>query len=503
VLAIALISILTFVPLSQNDFWLQAAIGRMILQTGEIPHTVLFPFTWVRDNPFNAHEWLPSIAFHLLDKTLGYDGLLFVQGALGLALFALCLGLAYRMTRSTAVALLFACLAMAVANYRHYLRPEIFALLLFVAELHVLTIYRLRGDWRRLLYALPIAIVWANTHGSFLVGPIIAAIFALGEAAESVRRNANRATAQRLRGGVTVGAPYAITALAMLLVSLLNPLGIELLHFALALSGSEVTKTFIREWLPTFSAYFMGRPAFPIFIGSMAVTLAVVVACRRRLTVTDVLLLAAFLVLALTRSRFVVLFGFASLAVCTRLLGAGPWRAGWERAALGISVGVSLVGIALALRFGNAYGAFPFHAQSTDLTEPMIAQLSKPGMQGNVFNSYELGAELIYRTYPRLRPSIDSRIDSYGDRYFLLQEQLQFDEPLLKDFVADFDVRYMLLLWTDFERVKKMESLRENWIMQFADHKAVLLVRRPGFQPRTASTSDSKSASTASGSHGR
>ena len=100
VLAIALISILTFVPLSQNDFWLQAAIGRIILQTGEIPHTVLFPFTWVRDNAFNAHEWLPSIAFYLLDKTLGYERLLFVQGALGLILFGLCAVLAFRMSRS-------------------------------------------------------------------------------------------------------------------------------------------------------------------------------------------------------------------------------------------------------------------------------------------------------------------------------------------------------------------------------------------------------------------
>ena len=107
----------------------------------------------------------------------------------------------------------------------------------------------------------------------------------------------------------------------------------------------------------------------------------------------------------------------------------------------------------------------------------MIARLSRQEMRGNVFNSYELGAELIYRTYPRLRPSMDSRIDSYGDRYFLLQEQLLGDEPLLKEFISDFDVRYMLLSWRDFNRIKGMTSLREGWRMQFADHKAVLLER--------------------------
>ncbi|HWH81920.1 MAG TPA: hypothetical protein VNU71_06765, partial [Burkholderiaceae bacterium] len=51
-----LIGLLTFSPPATNDFWLQAKIGELIVDTGAIPHTVLFPFTWARDYPFNAHE---------------------------------------------------------------------------------------------------------------------------------------------------------------------------------------------------------------------------------------------------------------------------------------------------------------------------------------------------------------------------------------------------------------------------------------------------------------
>jgi len=477
VVMIALIALLTFVPLAANDFWLQAKIGQMIVESGVIPRTVLFPYTWVQANTFNAHEWLPSIIFHLLDRTFGYERLLFAQGAIGLMQFGLCLLLARRLSGSLAIGLLLAAMAMVVANYRYDLRPEIFALLLFVALLHVLTSYRKSADWRVLAWAAPIAVIWANSHGSFLVGPVVAAIFAVGEAAEAARGMPGTALRTRFRAAAHAAIPYAIVVATMVLTSLLNPLGLGLLHFAVTLSSSEVTKTFIGEWTATLSPRFMGRLPFAIFVAAAGATLAIVVPCRRRLTVTDALLLAAFAALALQRTRFIVFFGFAALAVCAHLLGAMPWRRELERPALAAALGLAALGIALALRFGNVWGAYPFAAPSTNFTAPMIEKLSRPQMRGNVLNSYELGAELIYRTYPRLRPSIDSRIDSYGDRYFLLQEHLFIEEPLLKEFVADFDVRYMLLLWREFDRLTKMKGLRQDWRVEFADHKAVLLER--------------------------
>jgi hypothetical protein len=477
---VVLIALLNFVPTSTNDLWLQAKIGQMIVETGEIPRTVLFPFTWVRDNSFNAHEWLPSIIFHLLDRSLGHDGLLFAQGLLGLIQFSLCLVLARRLSGSLAVGLLLAAMAMVVANYRYYLRPEIFALLLLMALLQVLSLYRMRGDWRVLAWSAPIAILWANAHGSFIVGPVIAGIFAFGEGAEAARHATGQPLSARVRTMARGAAPYALTGAAMLVASVLNPLGLELLRFALTLSASEVTKTFIDEWTPTLSHHFMVRPAFTIFICALVMTLAVAVTFRRRMTVTDALLLLAFAFLALQRNRFIVLFGFVALVVCARLIGPWSQRPGRERTLLLAATGIAGVGVALVLSFGNASGAYPYMASSTNFTEPMADRLSRPELKGNVFNSYELGAELIYRAYPRLKPSLDSRIDSYGDTYFMLQQELFINERLLKEFVRDYDVRYMLLLWRDFERLKKLKTLQVDWRVNYADHKAVLLERIGG-----------------------
>jgi hypothetical protein len=480
VLVCALVAILTFVPLSQNDFWLQAAVGRIIVETGEIPRTVLFPFTWAQHNAFYPHEWLPSIAFHLLIEALGYDRLLFVLGGLGLLLLGLSLALALRLSRSLGPAILFAGMAMAVANYRHFMRPEIFALVLFVLLLHCLTYYQERRNWQHLLWCLLLAIVWANSHGSFVLGPIVALIYALGEAIEVARYDAESLWAKRVRSGVVAGLPYICAALAMTVVSLANPLGVEVFRFVWTVSSSEAFKAGIVEWQPTFSDPFMTFPGFWIFIGSLALTLSVMAVYWRRLTATDILLLLAFLVIAVTRLRYIVWFGFVAMLVCSRLVGSGAWRPAWERATLIASAAAAAVGIALAVQFGNAYRAYPYFARSLDLTEPMIDLLSKEEIKGNVFNSYELGAELIYRAYPRLRPSMDSRADSYGEAYFVMQLNLLVDEAALGAFTTDFDVRYMLLNWRDFELLKKMPSLRRNWKLHFADHKAVLLVREPG-----------------------
>jgi hypothetical protein len=103
---LALVSLLTFVPPGQNDFWLQAAVGRIIVETGDIPRTVLFPFTWAQHNAFYPHEWLPSVFFFSLIEHLGYERILFVQGLLGLLLLSLTFGLTWRLSRSVGAALL-------------------------------------------------------------------------------------------------------------------------------------------------------------------------------------------------------------------------------------------------------------------------------------------------------------------------------------------------------------------------------------------------------------
>ena len=183
--AIVIVALLTFIPVSNGDFWLHAAIGRIVWTSGEIPRTLLFPFTEASAFPVRPQEWLASVALYLLDRGLGSDRLVFASGAIGLAVFALAWRLAFRLTKAFFASLALALAFMAAVNYRHYLSPELLALLFSLALLSLLVEYRSSGKWRYLLACAPLALVWANCHGSFPLALVIAACFAAGAALEA------------------------------------------------------------------------------------------------------------------------------------------------------------------------------------------------------------------------------------------------------------------------------------------------------------------------------
>jgi len=99
--------------------------------------------------------------------------------------------------------------------------------------------------------------------------------------------------------------------------------------------------------------------------------------------------------------------------------------------------------------------------------------------------SYELGAEVIYRWWPRLQPSIDSRIDSYGDDYALFHVRLLQDERLLDLFLDGNRVNYMLLLRRDLDLgLRAMPSIRANWHIRLTDGD-IFLIERNQLLPTT------------------
>jgi hypothetical protein len=473
-----LMLVLTVVPVANNDVWILMRVGEIIVDTGKIPDTVLFAFTTVRDNHFNAHEWLVSVLYHEADRWAGLGNLSWVVGAFALVQLTASVVLARRQSGSLGVALLLTMLAMVCANSRYVLRPELFALLFLVLLLIVFDRYRSDRRWTTLLWALPVEVLWANSHGSFLVGPAIAGIFGLGEGL-SAARAASGPAAQRLLRGWLVGLPYAVTGLAMAAACAINPAGWSLLEFPFHLQRSTVMRQYITEWKPTFSPLFYLDRAFWAFAVVFLAALALVIRLRRFLGATDVLLFVFFSVLALERTRHMVWFGFIALAVCARLVGhvaLSPRRELQLRCA---SAALALVGLAASATFGNFDKARINYSPTNNYSPGIVAELADPALAGNVLNSYELGGELIYRDWPRLKPSIDSRVDSYGDDYLLFHIRLMRDEKLLNLFLEGNRVNYMLLLRRDFDSdVKNMPSIQANWHLRITDGDIYLLERK-------------------------
>ncbi len=482
--AIVLVALLTFIPLSSNDFWLHVTIGEMIWRDGAIPKTALFPFTEAKDYPFIAHEWLPSVLFYLLNEWLGYDHLLFIKGALGLALLALCYRLARRLTDDTVIAIVLALTAMVVANYRHFLRPETLAMLFLVVQLNVLVEYELTGRRRVLAWLVPLGVVWANCHASFPIALVILVLFGAGTAIDRWRVvRSSPGGGARAMGAAA--APYLAAAAAMALAMLINPYGWRLYAFAWNIAQWQVLSEFIIEWRPTFAEPFVGRRAFWAYVVYMAAGLVLGIACRRRLAATPVLLFVLFALLATQRQRYVALFAYVGLYCFARTIDHVRLRANVRRLLAPAGAAASALAIAAVFRYGNMYGAWP-HAVASDNFSPLMSEyIQERHLEGNVWNSYTLGAQLIHDFYPRLKPLIDSRIDVYGEPYFLYTVHMGVNEQALLDFVERYHVRYFLLTWGEFNyRIGTMPRLRESgWRMLFADHKAVLLGREAPAAP--------------------
>ena len=200
----------------------------------------------------------------------------------------------------------------------------------------------------------------------------------------------------------------------------------------------------------------------------------------RKVPPAGALLLLVFGYLALQTQRHIVFFALASVyPLAAALRGVAP-RLLAPPAARAAALALIVAGAGLAARYGNLYGGYPYYVPPHNFSLLLVEYLDRPAIKGNVLNSYELGSELIYRYYPRLRPAIDSRADAYGRKYFLELNRLNSDERALKAFIARYHVDYILLLQHDCDLgIRHMPDLRnDGWRIVVADGKVVLLGRR-------------------------
>lgn len=476
------ISFIGVMPQTANDFWLQAKVGELIWQSGEIPQTLLFPFTPIHAAIFNAHEWLSSVVFHGMLAAVGEGNLPLVLGGLWLLLFAAVAKLAHlRSHGNLALALILGLVAVGVANYRNFLRPELFSLILLTGYLFFLEKIRLRTEKKYVFAALLTVVVWANIHGSFILAPVLSLTYAAGAFIDHMRGlqgSQNQSDAFNAR-------VFGYLSIAVLASCLVNPFGLDLISFVFEFSDSSLARAHIVEWLPTFDTRFYGIRGWWIGLSALGLTALFVAVRRRELTATDLLIFLLFLLMAVRAVRFLVYIGI----VCAFVLsGAAPqdWknRAGQLKLYL-LGTFTSLTVLALAMTYGNAMHSFPHVARyDTSFTAPMIRELHSADLQGNVLNTYDFGAELVYRAYPRLKPSIDSRVDSYGDDYYLFHRRLFTDDALLRQFTNEHNVSHLLLDLSDFIRLTQLSSWTDGlWEIRFQDHKAILLVRSTSKKP--------------------
>lgn len=392
--------------LADQDVYLHIAVGRWIIAHGYVPSHDPFSFTRT-GAPWVAQEWASELLSVLVYRLAGWSGLVFLGAAsFGATLAYLTRFLVKRMEPLHALLLAFLAASMMLPYLVDRPHELVWPLtVIWIGGLVQASEERRAPRW----WLLAVMLLWANMHGSFILGLVLMFPIAL-DALQRQDKPWRKVAKQWL--------PFCLSAVA---VTLLNPRGYRLLLFPFQLLGIKEIMTVFKDWLPP-DLQHLG----PLHIWLIAVVGAAF-AGRVRLSLVRAGMVLALLYIALEHFRNVALLGMIS-----PLLLASPVaeharrtaRAGKDNGALDLWFAL----LARPSRSATLWIAGPIaciaamvalnlrHVQPPGIIAPraalnaVISRVPVP----RIFNDVNFGDYLIFRGVPVF---VDARADVYGQKF--------------------------------------------------------------------------------------
>lgn len=461
--------------LGDGDTGYHIRAGEWILENLAIPKLDIFSFH-TPQIPWTAHEWLSEVIMALVHQVGGLTGIVvFFTFLLALVYYLL-----FHMLRRNGCTILISTgivlLATATSKIHWLARPHIFSLLLFLAWYWILDDFR-HGRAKRLLFLPPLMLLWANLHGGFVAGFMLLGIFFLGELPGyfSPDTEQKRAAWQRIRQLVLAGT-------ACLIAACINPYGWHILLFPFDLVSNKLIMDNVSEWMsPNFH-----EPNPFKYLLLLLVTLWGL--SKKRVALTDLLLVLMFLNMSLYSVRYITLFAIIVAPLLARhgdllfneasgvLVTALRRRAEAITALDGTTGGIHWPVLAvLTVTVMIGFGAV--HHDFNPKIKPVAAVqfLKQVPVQGNMFNNDEFGDYLIYRAWPDYKVFFDGRSDMYGTA--MLKEYMKVRS--FKDGWEDIFRKYNIT-WVFFDADSPLARYlrdRKDWVAIYQDKVAVIFVK--------------------------
>jgi hypothetical protein len=441
--------------LNDGDTYWHIAAGRWMLDNQAVLRIDPFSYTFA-GHPWQTHEWLAEVVMALAYVGAGWVGIVLLFGAAA-ALTAGLLGRHLsRWLSGTSLALtLFLSLACVAGSL--LARPHLLALPLlelWTAGILIARAERRAPSWK----LLPLMVLWANLHASFVIGLLLPLPFALEAVLEET---GTRGTALR-RWGL-----FAAGAVAM---ALITPYGLDGIIFPFRLMAMPSLQL-VSEWSPTDFRIFQPL-AFAV-----AAALYVLLSRGARIKPLRILVLLALLYLALIHVRHHMLAGIIGALILAEPLGRALGTAQQRdapRRGIRVAFGFAAIFAALCvLRF-----ALPLERHDSATTPgAALAQVPAALAKMPVFNDYAFGGYLIFND---VRPYIDSRAELYGEDFIShYVAMIHPDDAALQAMLDKRHVRWTILA-ADNPAVSALDRM-SGWHRLYTDRWAVVHVRDGAF----------------------
>ncbi|MBI3550167.1 MAG: hypothetical protein HY078_14105 [Elusimicrobia bacterium] len=481
--ALAIAYALTFahpIDMLTADLGRHLKTGELFLNSGHPVTTNLFSYTQP-DLHVPNHHWGTGVLFQLILGRVGFVGLQLFFIALSAAAL-LGFFLIARRGAGTGIALMASLCAVPLLAERTEIRPEAFTYF-FCAVFYGALSWAEDGRHSRLwLYALaPLTAVWANLHIYFFLGPVLIFLFLVQA---------------RLRKDHELQKVLLLTLFLSAAASLVNPAGLR---------GSLGPMTIfsrygyrVAENQPVWLVErILPDPNFMLFkVWSAALAASFLVRWvwgKREPHWVEVALGIGACAAGWLAIRNFALFGlFAAVAISRNLASAlGAFIEKREtllrRAALACAQAAVFTAItgrapdAFHVRYPLGLGLKSGDSAPADF-------LRASGIQGPIFNDYDIGGYLIYHLYPKERVFVDNRPEAYEVAFFKdVYVPMQENEAVWKreDGRRGFNAIVFNLNdhtpWGQSFLIRRAKD--PEWAPVYAEHGAIVFLRR---SPRNA-----------------
>jgi hypothetical protein len=452
--------------LNDPDTYLHIAAGRWMLAHHALPAADPFSHTLL-GAPWIAAEWLGEIVLAATYGVAGWGGVIVLTAAaFAVAIALLAVFLLRRLPPLPAV---IAALAGAMLVLPHLLaRPHVLALPVLVAWCGALL--RARDEaWGPPWAILPVMVLWANLHGSFMFGVALAG-FCAGEAI-LLRASGRSRFAEATRWG-----GFATASIA---AALLTPNGVAALVQPLRLIVMPALQSGFVEWASANLAQF---PPLEIWLlGAIALGFTL----RVRVPWPRLALLLGLFAMALAHVRHADLLGLVGpLAIAAAL---GPALAALLEPAAASPLSRMATALArpahplacvviLSLAVAASVPALlypPVRAGDAVTPQAALSAARRLDLTGPVFNSESYGGYLVFSGVPVF---IDGRIEMYGNDFladYIAAEQ--GGSATLTTLLDHYHIAWTLLR-DGSPAIATFDNL-PGWHRVYADGQAVIHIR--------------------------
>ncbi len=440
--------------LNDSDTYWHISIGNWILDHRAFPEVDFYSFTRPGE-PWISTSWLAQVLYALAYRAAGWAGPIVLASAATALTFAL---LAQRLCRYIpgAFAVMVSLAALVLSTPHLLARPHVLVLPLVLIWTSGLVEASRKGEAPPLLL-LPVIALWANLHGGFVFGLVLAAGFAVDALWNAVpdRR-------------LTAVVRWGLFGVAALLACCVTPYGWGSILASRRILDLGELLHLISEWMPANFATF--GPFEACVLGCIGLALYTGV----RLTPPRILIVLGLLHMALSHVRNIEIFAvLVPLVVVEPIARQFRLRSSAPVPSVA-SAGVMMVAVLVLAVSGVAYatqsGVAPTPVQSpAGAVDALLSH--KPR---RILNDLPFGGYLIWRNVPVF---IDGRAELYGEKFemdFFRAMQLK-DVAGLLAMLERYDIDAVILT-PQTPAVGLLDQL-PAWRRVYADENAVVHLR--------------------------